>query len=160
MVKITKEKCIELLKEAACKKGHILEKKTDHAPWRSDVYQCKFCSHYAELSKSDFEGQVWMPWRGTLIDDKGVQWMADPIKIDSECWGAEWNIKELKEKQRVRTLAREEVLKHTNKLSRFEMDAIINALVIHVDFSEVPENDGSEKRDAWPHAIIERREAA
>ena len=57
-------------------------------------------------------------------------------------------------------IAREEILKHTNKLTRFEMDAVINALVIHVDFSEVPENDGSEKRDDWPHAMTELREAA
>ena len=163
MDKITKEKCIELLIKSGCSKGHIIEKSKERHIACGDVYVCKGCHQYARFVQSHFDGQVWSPWEGTLISFPAnvVQGIRQyPIMDDRECWDTKYQVKHLKDRLRRRVIAREVISKITNKLSRQETEDLINALMWDIDFEEVPENDGSEKRDAWPHASTARLEAA
>lgn len=163
MTKITKEQCVELLIKSGCAKGHIIEYKPKERHIQcGDVYVCRGCHQYARFKHSEWKSQVWSPWEGTLIHwDNVTQGIRQhPVMDDKECWNIDYQIKHLKDRLRRRIVAREVVDKITNKLSRQEVEAIINALMWDVDFEEVPENDGSEKRDDWPHAMPELREAA
>ena len=160
MAKITKEHCIELLIKAGCAKGHIIEK--SERTRCKDVYVCRGCNQYARFLSDTFERQMWSPWDGTLINwpDQVVQGIRQYPLIDGECWDTKYQLKHLEDRARRRSIARETVSKIINKLSRQETEDLINALMWDIDFEEVPENDGSEKRDDWPHAEVGLREAA
>lgn len=159
MGKISQKKCIELLIKAACKKGHILEKDKDTYLYKHMFY-CKGCHQSAQWRPQAYKEQSWAPWWGSLIADTPYKLIYQEPAIEGECWGINYEVKYLKDRGRQRVIAREVIAKITSKLSRQEVEALINALMWDVDFKEVPENDGSEKRDDWPHAMPERREAA